>query len=95
VKIRATCKRDGRDFMMEQSIAAGGECPWDGEPFNADYAATLVEAMRRAEEAGTALVEALTTIADLNPEFSVHSDTIVEPIRAELARLDRRLIRRG
>ena len=95
MKIRATCKRDGRDFMIEQSIAAGGECPWDGEPFNADYAATLVEAMHRAEDAGTALEEALRTIADLNPEFSMHADTLVEPIRDQLARLDRRLIRRG
>ena len=95
MKIKGTCKRDGRDFMVEQVIAAGGECPWDGEPFNADYAATLVDAMERAEVAGSALEEALGTIADLNPEFTLLSDSMIEPLRQQLARLDRRLARRG
>lgn len=95
MKIKGTCKRDGRDFMVEQVVAAGGECPWDGEPFNADYAATLVDAMERAEVAGSALEEALGTIADLNPEFTLMSDSMIEPLRQQLARLDRRLARRG
>jgi hypothetical protein len=95
VKIKGTCKRDGREFMVEQVIVAGGECPWDGEPFNADYAATLVDAMERAEVAGSALEEALGTIADLTPEFTLLSDSMIEPLRQQLARLDRRLARRG
>ncbi len=95
MKIKGTCKRDGRDFMVEQVVAAGGECPWDGEPFNADYAATLVDALERAEVAGSALEEALGTIADLNPEFTLLSDSMIEPLRQQLARLDRRLVRRG
>lgn len=95
MKIKGTCKRDGRDFMVEQVVAAGGECPWDGEPFNADYAATLVDAMERAEVAGSALEEALGTIADLTPEFTLLSDSMIEPLRQQLARLDRRLARRG
>ena len=45
MKIRGTCKRDGRDFMVEQVIASGGACPWDGEPFQPDYAVTLVNAL--------------------------------------------------
>jgi len=95
MKIKGTCKRDGREFMVEQVIAAGGECPWDGEPFNADYAATLVDAVERAEAAGTAFEEALGTIADLNPEFTLQSDSVIEPLRQQLARLDSRLARRG
>jgi hypothetical protein len=95
VKIRATCKRDGRDFMVEQVIAAGGECPWDGEPFNADYAATLVDALQRAESAGTELESALQVIADLHPEFRVHLDTVVGPLKEQLERLDMPLVRRG
>ena len=95
MKIKGTCKRDGREFMVEQVIAVGGECPWDGEPFNADYAATLVDALERAEVAGSALEEALGTIADLNPEFSLLSDSVIGSIREQLARLDLRLVRRG
>ena len=95
MKIRATCKRDGRDFMVEQVIAAGGECPWDGEPFNADYAATLVDALQRAESAGTELESALQIIADLHPEFRVQVDTVVGPLREQLERLDMPLVRRG
>jgi hypothetical protein len=95
VKIRATCKRDGRDLMIEQAIAAGGECPWDGEPFNPDYAATLVEAMIRAQTAGSALESALDTIADLHPEFRLHADTVIGPLRTAIDRLDRPLARRG
>jgi hypothetical protein len=95
MKIKGTCKRDGREFMVEQVIAAGGECPWDGEPFNADYAATLVDALERAEVAGSALEEAIGTIADLNPEFTLLSDSVIGSIREQLARLDRRLVRRA
>jgi hypothetical protein len=46
VKIKGTCKRDDRAFMVEQVVDLGGECPWDGQPFNADYAAVLVESLR-------------------------------------------------
>ena len=95
MKIKGTCKRDGREFMVEQVIAAGGECPWDGEPFNTDYAATLVDALERAEVAGSALEEAIGTIADLNPEFTLLSDSVIGSIREQLARLDRRLVRRA
>ena len=95
MKIKGTCKRDGRDLMIEQVVAAGGECPWDGEPFNADYAATLVDALERAEAAGSALEEALGTIADLNPEFTLLGDSVIEPLRQQIARLDGRLVRRG
>ena len=95
MKIKGTCKRDGRDFLAEQVINAGGECPWDGEPFNADYAVTLVDALRDAEAAGSALEEALMKIADLNPEFTLSVESVVGPIRDQLSRLDQRLVRRG
>lgn len=95
MKIRATCKRDGRDFMVEQVIASGGECPWDGEPFNADYAATLVSALQRAEAAGTELEMALGVLADLHPGFRMQVDTVIEPLREQLERLDMPMVRRG
>jgi hypothetical protein len=50
VKIKGTCKRDGRDFFVEQVVSSGGKCPWDGEPFNADYAVTLVRTSAMPEK---------------------------------------------
>jgi hypothetical protein len=81
--------------MVEQVIASGGECPWDGEPFNADYAATLVDALQRAESAGTELEMALQVIADLHPEFRLQLDSVIKPLREHLERLDVPLVRRG
>lgn len=95
MKIRGTCKRDGRDFMAEQVIASGGTCPWDGRPFSADYAATLVDALERAELAGSALEDALRTIADVNPELWLVEASVLDPIREQLSRLERRLVQRG
>ena len=95
MKIKGTCKRCGREFFFEQAIATGGRCPWDGEPFNADYAATLVDALQRAEAAGTELEMALQVIADLHPEFRLHLDSVIGPLREHLERLDVPLVRRG
>ena len=95
MKIKGTCRRDGREFLADQVIASGGECPWDGEPFNADYAATLVDAFQRAESAGTELEMALQVIADLHPEFRLHLDSVIGPLREHLERLDVPMVRRG
>jgi hypothetical protein len=95
VKIKGTCKRCGREFFFEQAIATGGRCPWDGEPFNADYAVVLVEAMRAAEEAGTALEQALDDIAAMRPAFTVDPATVTATITATIARLSKNLITQG
>lgn len=95
MKIKGTCKRDGRDFLVEQVIVAGGECPWDGEPFNADYAVTLVDALRDAEEAGRRVEQALERIASLHPAFSLDQGSILGPIRLQLDKLERNLVQRG
>jgi hypothetical protein len=86
VKIKGTCKRDGRDFFVEQVIDLGGECPWDGQPFNADYAAVLVESLREAERAGTELERALERVASLHPAFTLHEDSVLGAIRRQLDR---------
>jgi len=59
VKIKGTCRRCGREFLVEQVIRNGGECPWDGKPFQADYAVVLVDSLRDAESAGNTLENAL------------------------------------
>jgi hypothetical protein len=95
VKIKGTCKRDGREFLVEQVIDAGGECPWDGQPFNADYAVVLVDALREAEAAGNALERALVTIADLTPAFTLDETSILGDVKVSLARLRQNLVTQG
>ena len=95
MKIKGTCRRDGRDFLAEQVVVSGGACPWDGEPFNADYAVTLVDALRDAEAAGNALELAMETLADLAPAFTLERESIFGQLRASLDRLERNVVRRG
>jgi len=95
VKIKGTCKRDGREFLVEQVVSGGGRCPWDGEPFEADYAVVMVDALRDAEEAGSQLVEALEKVAAVSPEFRLQASSVLGPIQAQLARLEQNLIKQG
>jgi hypothetical protein len=95
MKIKGTCKRCGREFFFEQAIAAGGRCPWDGEPFNADYAVVLIEAMGNAEEAGTKLEQALEDIAAMAPAFTVDAGSVQAKIQAAIASLGTNLIKQG
>jgi hypothetical protein len=94
VKIKGTCKRDGREFLAEQVIELGGECPWDGQPFNADYAAVLVESLRGAERLGTELERALERIAALNPAFTLDENSVLGELTAQLGKLRRNLVQR-
>ena len=95
MKIKGTCRRDGREFFAEQVVQSGGECPWDGESFNADYAVTLVDALRDAELAGSALELAMETLADLAPAFTLDRESVFGSLRASLDRLERNVVRRG
>jgi hypothetical protein len=88
VKIKGTCRRCGREFLIEQVMENGGRCPWDGEPLQADYAATLVEALREADEAGNQLEESLDRIADLHPAMLLDKESILASLRATLERLE-------
>ena len=91
MKIKGTCKRDGRDFLVEQVVSSGGKCPWDGKPFNADYAMTLVDTLGDARDAGARLEIALKKIADIHPVFTLNQGSIFEPLRTQLDRLERNL----
>jgi PHP family Zn ribbon phosphoesterase len=92
VKIKATCRRCDREFHAEQAVAAGGACPWCNEPLNADYAVTLVNALREADEAGTALERALTAIADLDPSMEIASGSVTGEVGRQLRRLSSRAL---
>jgi hypothetical protein len=95
VKIKGTCKRDGREFLAEQIVDLGGACPWDGEPFNADYAAVLVESLREAERLGSGLERALERVASLHPAFTLDEESVLGQLRTQLGRLHRNLVRQG
>ncbi len=89
MKIKGTCRRCGRDFLAEQVVENGGKCPWDGKPFQADYAAVLVDALRDAEAAGSTLENALEKMADVHPAFLLHAESVLAAIREHLARLEK------
>jgi hypothetical protein len=95
VKITGTCKRDGREFFVEQVVDLGGECPWDGQPFTADYAAVLVESLRGAERLGSELERALERVASLHPAFTLDEESVLGALRNELGRFHRNLVRQG
>lgn len=89
MKIKGTCRRCGREFLVEQVLENGGVCPWDGKPFQADYAAVLVDSLRDADNAGNTLENALEKIADLEPAFVLDIDSVLAEIRGHLERLER------
>lgn len=89
MKIKGTCRRCGREFLVEQVIENGGRCPWDGKPFQADYAVVLVDSLRDAEAAGNTLENALEKVADIEPEFVLDIDSVIGRIREHLERLER------
>ena len=95
MKIKGTCKRCERDFFFEQAIANGGRCPWDGAPFNPDYAVVLIESMRAAEEAGSRLDQALEDIASFRPAFTLDEASVTGTARAAIAKLSKNLITQG
>ena len=89
MKIKGTCKRCGREFLVEQVIRNGGRCPWDGKPFQGDYAVVLVDVLADAESAGNTLENALEKLADLEPEFVLDEASVLDQVRAHLERLER------
>ena len=89
MKIKGTCKRCGREFLVEQVIRNGGRCPWDGKPFQRDYAVVLVDMLADAESAGNTLENALEKLADLEPEFVLDEASVLDQMRSHLDRLER------
>ena len=92
MRIKGTCKRCGREFLAEQAIENGGRCPWDGQPFSADYAIVLVDALRAAQEAGSTLERALEALADIHPAFTLDGPSVTGQISRQVARLQENLI---
>ena len=90
MRIKGTCRHCGREFLVEQTLANGGKCPWDGKPFQADYAVVVVDSLRDAESAGNTLENALEKLADLDPAFVLDPGSVLDTLRESLERLEGR-----
>ena len=95
MRIKGTCKRCGREFLADQVIDNGGRCPWDGQPFNADYALVLVDALRAAQAFGTKLERAVEEVADIHPAFTLDRDSVLGALDRSIASLEQNLVRQG
>ena len=95
MRIKGTCKRCGREFLADQVIDNGGRCPWDGQPFNADYALVLVDALRAGQAFGTKLERALEEVADIHPAFTLDRDSVLGALDRSIASLEQNLVRQG
>ena len=95
MKIEGTCRECGREVMGDQMIQGGGECPWCGTPFSADYTLVFVEAIRDAQDAGTRLERSLEALADVAPNVRIDETSVLGEIRRSLARIDRPAIPQG
>lgn len=87
MKIKGTCQRCGREFLVQQVLASQGHCPWCGKPFQSDYTAVLAEALRLAEEAGNSLENALEKIAGMDPALVLDEESVLAEIRKHLANI--------
>ena len=95
MRIKGTCKRCGREFFADQVIESGGRCPWDGQPFSADYALALVEALKAAQVFGTKVERALEEIADIHPAFTLDRDSVLGSLSRSVTSLEANLVRQG
>ena len=87
MKIRGTCTRCGRDFLVQQVLESQGHCPWCGKPFQPSYTAVLAEALQQAEAAGSSLENALEKMAGMGPALTLDEDSVLGQARAHLERL--------
>ena len=91
MKIRGTCRNCGREFLPDQVIEAGGQCPWCGKAFNRDYTSLLVQALRQADEAGDALEGALKDMAAIDElAMEIDEESVLQPLREALRAMRRR-----
>jgi hypothetical protein len=88
VKIKVFHTLCQREVLVRQIVETGGHCPWDGQAFEKDYTAVLVEALEAAEEAGSVLENAFEKIASIEPAMTVDRDSVLGVVDASLAQLN-------
>jgi hypothetical protein len=95
VRIKGTCRRCGREVFAEQIVASGGRCPWDGEPFSADYALVLVDALKAAEGAGSTLENALEQLVSLRPALTIDVGSVTGRVSEVVGELSKNVVTQG
>ena len=94
MKIKGTCLNCNRDLLVRQLIDGGGHCPWCGRAISPDYTANLVEALRVAEDAGSALENALEKVSSTHARIRLDEESLVAGVRASVGQTGRREGRR-
>ena len=90
MRIKGTCARCGREFLVREAIDNGGHCPSCGQPFNAHYTAVLASTLREAEIAGSVIEDALNRLVGMEGALELDEESILEPLRQPI-----RATRRG
>ncbi|HYH27645.1 MAG TPA: hypothetical protein VEA19_02580 [Actinomycetota bacterium] len=93
MKIRGKCTHCGRDFLVDELDDTAGHCPTCGKAFTRDYTPQLVQALFRAQAAGSALEDALEDMAGMELWMELDEETVTEPLRKALAAARRRRAR--
>jgi len=88
VKIKLYHDVCGREILVQQVLNSQGHCPWDGKAFNKDYTAVLAKALEMAEGVGAVLENTLEKIAGMDPAFTIGEDTILQPLKRQIDRLN-------
>ena len=89
MKIKGTCKRCGRDVFAEQIVAAGGACPWDGEPFNPITPSCSSRRCARPRPPARDSRPRCEEIAALRPAFTIEASSVLGKLQAAIAGLSR------
>jgi DNA repair exonuclease SbcCD ATPase subunit len=89
VKLKGTCARCDREFLVQQVLESQGHCPWCGQPFQPHYTAVLADALLLAEDAGNTLENALEKIAGMKPALVLDESSLLEDVQAHLEEIRR------
>jgi hypothetical protein len=89
MKIKGTCTRCGREFLVQQVVDNHGHCPWCGQPFSADYTAILADVLQSAETAGSVLEDALERIEGMDLAMELDEGSILGELQESLGSIKR------
>jgi len=93
MRIKGTCARCERDFLVSEAMGSGGHCPSCGKAFNKDYTAVLASTLREAEVAGSVLEDALNRLVGMDGALELDEESILEPLRQPIRRTRRGKVR--
>ena len=98
MRIIATCGNCRRDLLLSQLVEGpgiSGRCPWCGTLLAPHHTKLLTDTIRRAEQAGTELEQALEQLGEHWARLHVRSESVLDPLRARLLGAEAALHRLG